>query len=788
MSQFRLWLLTALLLGASAFGLRAQLSETNRFLAVNKPIPDGTLAGVHDVRTIASDIVFISSIRVRLNISGNFNGDLYGYIRHSSGLAILLNRPGRSSTNAYGYSDAGLDITLADDASNDIHPSRSLVVPAVGSPLTGTWQPDARYVSPRLVTEASARSAFLSAFNGLSASGDWTLFLADLDLGGTNFLNSWSLEIAGAGKLMPVITWANPAPITYPAALTTTQLNATADVAGTFSYSPTTGTVLNAGSQLLSVTFTPADTNHYRVATTNAVLSVLPKTLTITAEDKSTVYGAALPQFTASYSGFANGESAAHLDTPVVFATPATAASGMGTYPVIPSGASDGNYTIIFINGTLTITPAALHVTISNATRIYGQTNPEFTGTLEGVLNGDNLGLTYFTSTTTNSPVGNYAILPAFSDSEGKLANYTVTTNSGTLSINPAALTVTADDLAKVYGAPLPELTASYDGFVNGESTNQLSVLAALTTIATASSNVGNYPITASGGVASNYLFSYFAGTLTITQSFTTGAITSSTNPALAGSNLTFTLTVSAVAPGVGMPGGSVNFRINDNVAGSATLVDGSAAYVINTLETGSYTVAAEYAGDLNFHGVTNALAPDQIIDTPPELGGDILERYPSQGIKVRASTLVANDLHAGPNVWALRSVSGTSDAGGTVQLLEDWVFYEAPTGFTNADRFTYVATNHAGATATFSVRVNVRVDVAPGQNVRAAEEIIDGVWRIEFQGIAGRSYLIQSTENLNSPVWQNLGTSQADATGWFEFIDTRTPGSPARFYRSVIP
>ena len=53
-----------------------------------------------------------------------------------------------------------------------------------------------------------------------------------------------------------MITWANPADITYGTALSATQLNATADVAGTFAYMPVAGTVLNAGpGQALKVDF-----------------------------------------------------------------------------------------------------------------------------------------------------------------------------------------------------------------------------------------------------------------------------------------------------------------------------------------------------------------------------------------------------------------------------------------------------------------------------------------------------------------------------------------------------
>ena len=65
-------------------------------------------------------------------------------------------------------------------------------------------------------------------------------------------------------KATPTITWANPADITYGTALSATQLDATASVPGTFSYTPASGTVLDAGNgQTLSVSFTPTDITDY---------------------------------------------------------------------------------------------------------------------------------------------------------------------------------------------------------------------------------------------------------------------------------------------------------------------------------------------------------------------------------------------------------------------------------------------------------------------------------------------------------------------------------------------
>jgi sugar lactone lactonase YvrE len=70
------------------------------------------------------------------------------------------------------------------------------------------------------------------------------------------------------------ITWPVPAAITYGTVLSTMQLNATANVAGSFVYTPPAGTVLNAGTQTLSVTFTPTDTTNYNSVTTTTTITV----------------------------------------------------------------------------------------------------------------------------------------------------------------------------------------------------------------------------------------------------------------------------------------------------------------------------------------------------------------------------------------------------------------------------------------------------------------------------------------------------------------------------------
>src|SRR5262249_28837228 len=151
----------------------------------------------------------------------------------------------------------------------------------------------------------------------------------------------------------PVVTWNTPAPIVYGTALGASQLNATASVPGTFVYTPPAGTVLHAGTgQTLSVTFTPDDTVNYNSVTTTVAIDVLRAPLTVTADNKSKIYGAALPALTFTIAGFVNGDTAAVLTSPVTLNTPATAASDAGAYPIIPSGATAADYSISFVNGT----------------------------------------------------------------------------------------------------------------------------------------------------------------------------------------------------------------------------------------------------------------------------------------------------------------------------------------------------------------------------------------------------------------------------------------------------
>ncbi len=105
-----------------------------------------------------------------------------------------------------------------------------------------------------------------------------------------------TINVFAPNQTTPTITWSKPASVIYGTPLSTTQLDATASVAGTFTYSPAVGTVLNAGNgQLLSVTFTPSDTTDYTSATDSTTIDVLKAAPALSwTSPASIVYGTAL--------------------------------------------------------------------------------------------------------------------------------------------------------------------------------------------------------------------------------------------------------------------------------------------------------------------------------------------------------------------------------------------------------------------------------------------------------------------------------------------------------------
>ena len=192
----------------------------------------------------------------------------------------LISGPGRSSMNP----DTGSGLTF-------VIPSCVTSVGAgafAGSVnLTGVTVPSS---VTGIGAGAFAGCTSLSTVNflGNAAAADATAFNGDGNLSEVFYptgATGWGATFAGIATtqtLTPVITWATPATTTYGAALSSTQLCATANMPGTFAYTPAAGTVLGTGTHTLTVVFTPTETTDYTSVIATQLLTVSKATPVIT--------------------------------------------------------------------------------------------------------------------------------------------------------------------------------------------------------------------------------------------------------------------------------------------------------------------------------------------------------------------------------------------------------------------------------------------------------------------------------------------------------------------------
>ena len=259
---------------------------------------------------------------------------------------------------------------------------------------------------------------------------------------------------------------------------------------------------------------------NYAVVINNGVLTVNPAPLTVATASATRVYGDPNPAFTGPITGIKNADN---ITATYTSATDATTA--VGSYPIVPALSDNGtgaltNYAVTVINGTLTITPAPLTATADNASRVYGDPNPAFTGTITGLKNGDNITFGA-TSADPTAAVGTYPIVPALVDPTGKLGNYTITANNGILTVTPAPLSVAAANATRQFGDPNPAFTGTITGIKNADN-----ITATYSTTATATSAPGTYPIVPAlvdpTGKLGNYTVTVSNGTLTVTPAVLT--------------------------------------------------------------------------------------------------------------------------------------------------------------------------------------------------------------------------------------------------------------------------
>lgn len=261
-------------------------------------------------------------------------------------------------------------------------------------------------------------------------------------------------------------------------------------------------------------------------------------------------------------------------------------------------GVGDGTFQTLAISGTTAVAPTNFVLLDVSGNAIAKD------------LNGDNLPDLIVGSTVLLSEAGSVSGSPA--------ATNTAVVSSASPSVAGQSVKFTATVTSGTAGTITGTVTF-FDGTTTlGSGPVGTGGVAIYTT---SSLGVGSHSITASYGGDANFSASTSSPALSqvVNQANTTTTVLSSANPSVSGQAVTFTATVTAVAPGAGTPSGSVTFSDNGTSIGTAPLSGGQAALpATTTLTVGAHPITAQYTGDANFAGSMSAPALTQTVNNPP--------------------------------------------------------------------------------------------------------------------------------------------------------------------------
>lgn len=408
-------------------------------------------------------------------------------------------------------------------------PSPALAVTVVGQPaaqrITFSALPDRTLGDAPFVLAATASSGLPVGFSVVS--GPATVTGATLTMTGSGLVTVRASQAGNpgyqaappveqsftVGRATAGVTLGNLATVYDGTPKTATVTTVPAGRPVTVTYNGGATVPVNAGSYAVVATVNDPD---YQ-GTASGTLTIARRSLTVAATDQARSYGDPNPAWTLTCVGFAAGENESVLDTRPTATCAATLTSPVGNYPIIPAGGSDGNYSFVYVNGTLAVSRASLTCRADAKTRAYGSGNPLLTLSYTGLRNGAAAPATPPTmacaATATSAP-GEYPITL----SGGSDPNYSLTLVPGTLTVTRKTLTATAVDQARAYGAANPPFTVAYTGFAPGDGPAVLDQLPTVACVASPESAVGTYAITLTGGADDHYAFALVAGTLTIGQ------------------------------------------------------------------------------------------------------------------------------------------------------------------------------------------------------------------------------------------------------------------------------
>jgi hypothetical protein len=218
------------------------------------------------------------------------------------------------------------------------------------------------------------------------------------------------------------------------------------------------------------------------------------------------------------------------------------------------------------------------------------------------------------TTTTDPNPLNDDTSEDTNVTTPGKDDTITKLTSSQNPSVHGQKVTFTATVTpATLPGPPTGSVTFKEGTTVLGMDTLDGAGQATFSTNALAT---GSHPITAVYSGDSNFNASNDSLNQVVNKADTMTAVTSSANPAAVGQTVTFTATVTAVAPGSGTPTGTITFKDGVTVLDTIT-VDGAgqAALISSNLTVGTHTITAEYSGSSNYNVSSGTVVPDQVVN-----------------------------------------------------------------------------------------------------------------------------------------------------------------------------
>ena len=203
----------------------------------------------------------------------------------------------------------------------------------------------------------------------------------------------------------------------------------------------------------------------------------------------------------------------------MTLSTATGAAATAGTHAITVTGGTAANYTIIDVDGTLTVSRRPLTVTADNQSKVYGGRRPD--PHLHAPAARSTTATPIRSSAESRSPrpparprrPGRTPSPPPADG--GQLHDHRRQRHAHCL---PSALTVTADDKSKVYGATDPNLTDTPSGTLYYGDSYSVITGVTLSTTTGAAATAGTHVITATGGTATNYAITDVNGTLTVSK------------------------------------------------------------------------------------------------------------------------------------------------------------------------------------------------------------------------------------------------------------------------------